>query len=161
MMTNSKDNWSLIKEKIYNTIDGNIRNICVYNTNLVDWEIIISFLNGQYNIVFKNSQNNEQYNRINLEIVRDILNKKIDNSYIAEINMNNLYIRLYFNIIDMLEMDIDIKDIRNYSDHQSFVDFLTKISIVLNKSVFLESETYFEEPKKFIEVYGNVPDWEL
>jgi hypothetical protein len=150
-MTNRNNDWEFLKKNIYNTDKGEFRNILVYDMKLKDWNIFVDYLNT-YNISFKDYQSELLYNKIDIEKLIEFWNGINEDGYMCKIVIEKININCFFNTIDFIEMDIDCSEFNSINEHAIFIDFLKKASAKLNKTIYVEKDTYNEEAKTLIEV---------
>ncbi len=143
-----------IKEAI-NKMDNKVFiNICAYNLSTIDWRNLIEFFNHTYKINFKEYITYKTTNFIEYDKLLDFWNNKTDNGYMASFKLNNISINCYFNSMKNLELDIFYNEILKNNNLELILNFISTISTIINKPVYIEEENYNIE-NKLVEFYKD------
>lgn len=137
-------NWDSIKRKIYFK-DGSLRDIYVLDTNIVDWERWVNFINQNYSIEFYDRRFKDPSPLIDFNKVKEYWNKENEEGVYAVINVSGIKLMCYFNWKNDIENDFSPNSIKNIQDHNNLINFLIGISNILNKSVRITNEMKEEE----------------
>lgn len=134
--------WKTIKENFYFE-DGSLRDIYVFNTTITDWELWVDFVNRNYEVEFIDSEMKTDF--INLSVVKKYWIKDSQESVkLALIKINNFIINCHFFIENEIENDISPKEITKLDDHLKILEYMKKVSNLLNKKVILTGENLEE-----------------
>jgi len=133
-------NWLAIKEEIYYR-DGSWRDIYVLDTTWEDWRDWILLVNKTYEVTFYNGLTQQMEIGINTEAVHSYLTGKTDLTNSATIKLGAISIKCYFFTDEEIEIDIDPREIVSIEDHNRLIDYMTTVSICLNKSVIMTAES--------------------
>jgi len=124
--------------------DGSLRDIYVQDVTLSDWEILIDFLNLNYDIKFgedENKQIDKDY------IVKYLKDEAGDiKNIVLKIDYNGINIHCYFFLQDQIEFDINPKEVKTIKDFESIERFMVSISKILKNQVTLTNENSPEFP---------------
>lgn len=143
-----------IKEAI-NKMDNKVFiNICAYNLSTIDWRNLIEFFNHTYKINFKEYVSYKTTNFIEYDKLLDFWDNKTDNGYMASFKLNNISINCYFNSMKNLELDIFYNEILKNNNLELILNFISTISTIINKPVYIEEENYNIE-NKLVEFYKD------
>jgi len=128
--------------------DGSLLDIYIKEVDIEDWKNIIDFLNNNYSIKFGIHGQNIIINKINKEYVTKLLTSNNENleSRIASIEIDQISINTHFFWDKQIEFDIEPREIKNFLDYEKIVDFMYKISEVIDKEVILRGENQIEFP---------------
>jgi|GEM_PF-3128574 hypothetical protein len=143
-----------IKEAIYKMDNKVFINICAYNLSTIDWRNLIEFFNHTYKINFKEYITYKTTNFIEYDKLLDFWNNKTDNGYMASFKLNNISINCYFNSMKNLELDIFYNEILKNNNLELILNFISTISTIINKPVYIEEENYNIE-NKLVEFYKD------
>lgn len=138
--------WEEIKW-IFKT-DGSLLDIYIKEVDIEDWKNMIDFLNNNYSIKFGIHGQNIIINKIDKEYVTKLLTSDNENleSRIASIEIDQISINTHFFWDKQIEFDIEPREIKNFLDYEKIVDFMYKISEVIDKEVILTGENQIEFP---------------
>ena len=154
MINNNIEIRKAIEEAI-NKMDNKVFiNICAYNLSTIEWRSLIEFFNHKYKINFKEYITYKTNNFIEYDKLLDFWNNKTDNGYMAIIKLNNISINCYFNSMKNLELDILYNEILKNNNLELILNFISTISTIINKPVYIEEENYNIE-NKLVEFYKN------
>ena len=132
-------NWKEIKNKIYYW-DGSWRDIYIHETNHQDWGKWIDFVNSNFKIDWYNGKTESDDNKIDFEVIQEYWNGKHDYCSTAKVYIDKIQINAHFFDDTEIENDIDPREFNSIDDHNRLIDFMTKLSKSLNKSVYLTPE---------------------
>jgi len=133
-------NWQIIKEEIYYQ-DGSWRDIYVLGTTWEDWRKWILLVNQTYQVKFYNGLTQQTEIGINTEAVHSYLTGKTDLTNSATVKLGAITIKCYFFTDQEIEIDIDPREIVSIEDHNLFIEYMTTVSICLNKPVIMTAES--------------------
>ena len=154
MINNNLEIRKAIEEAI-NKMDNKVFiNICAYNLSTIDWRNLIEFFNHTYKINFKEYITYKTNNFIEYDKLLDFWNNKTDNGYMVIIKLNNISINCYFNSMKNLELDILYNEILKNNNLELILNFISTISTIINKPVYIEEENYNIE-NKLVEFYKD------
>jgi hypothetical protein len=133
--------------------DGELRDIYVQDVTLTDWSKLIDFLNLNCELRF-----GEDKTQIDKEYVLRFLADETGEmeSCTLNVSLENLNLRCYFFLPDMIEFDIDPTEVKSIDDFNKIVQFITDISKVLNKQITLTMERTPELPLIKIDFNKNI-----
>lgn len=136
-MTNNWDEIKWIFEP-----DGALRDIYVQNVEIEDWKILINYLNANHIVKYGLLGENKEINNIDLEYLIYYLNDETGELEvkIVSIIIDDIIINLHFFSIDEIEFDIDPKEIYSFDNYKKILDFMNKVSKILNKPLILTGE---------------------
>lgn len=143
-------NWEQIKNKVYFN-DGSLRDIYVLDTNESYWTQWIDVVNQKYAVKFFDRRDESFINQIEIEKVIEVWEKINEDGVYAEILIDEIMLRCYFNDKNIIENDFSPVDIRNIKDHNCLMDYLRNISWGLHKHVIVTKE--MKENDVLIDVY--------
>ena len=140
------NNWDEIKW-IFEP-DGSLIDIYVQNVKIEDWIILINYLNANHIVKYGPLGENKETNKIDLDYLIHLLNDKTGELElkIVSIIIDDIIINLHFFSIDEIEFDIDPKEIYSFDNYNKILDFMNKVSELLNKPLILSGENYSEFP---------------
>ena len=140
------NNWDEIKW-IFEP-DGSLIDIYVQNVKIEDWIILINYLNANHIVKYGPLGENKETNKIDLDYLIHLLNDKTGELElkIVSIIIDDIIINLHFFPIDEIEFDIDPKEIYSFDNYNKILDFMNKVSELLNKPLILSGENYSEFP---------------
>lgn len=133
-------NWQTIKEEIYYW-DGSWRDIYVLDTTWEDWRKWILLVNQTYEVTFYNGLTQQVEIGINAEAVFSYLTGKTDLINSATIKLEGITIKCHFFTDEEIEIDIDPREIVLIEDHNLLINYMTTVSICLNKPVIMTAES--------------------
>ena len=146
--------WGYINGSVYFK-DGSLRDIYVFNTTVEDWEKWIRFVNDNYPIAFYDRRDSSEYSKIDFIKVSECWNGENEEGVYASINVEGIKIMCYFNGEDEIENDFTPSDVKNVTDHNNLMQYLTNVSKALNKPVLVTKE--MQEDEVLISFFeGNV-----
>jgi hypothetical protein len=125
-------------------VDGSLRDICVFNVDLDEWQRLYEFFHrSSWNItLYIDGQISEYKNTT----VYKLFKEKENHSIIMTININGIMFNCYFFSDTEIEFDIDPKEIKNETDVNIVFEFMKKISKVLGKESILTVESDPDNP---------------
>ena len=140
------NNWDEIKW-IFEP-DGSLIDIYAQNVKIEDWIILINYLNANHIVKYGPLGENKETNKIDLDYLIHLLNDKTGELElkIVSIIIDDIIINLHFFSIDEIEFDIDPKEIYSFDNYNKILDFMNKVSELLNKPLILSGENYSEFP---------------
>jgi len=136
--------WKSIYKSIYFR-DGSLRDILILNTNSTDWRKWIDFINQNYIVEFVDRRTNEKNNKIDFAKVKEYWKKINQEGVYASIMIDGIKLMTYFNSENNIENDFWPNDINTIEDHNNLINYLIKVSILLNKPVRVTSEMNEED----------------
>jgi hypothetical protein len=131
--------WYKIKEEIYYW-DDSWRDIYVLETVQEDWSHWIDLVNQNYSVQFYNGQTQKTEIAIDKKAVFDYQDKKSIFGHSAVIKVASIAVNCHFFSKDVIENDIDPRDIKTAEEHQELMDYLKAMSKKLGKPVVLTAE---------------------
>lgn len=138
--------WQIMHYRIYHN-DGSYRDIYAENTSIEDYAKYIEFLNANFKIIWKIHDESEiTYDSINFERIKEMWQNPNLARSTAQIHLNNIIIHDHFFDPSEIENDIDPGDIKTIDDHHLIIDYMKKISDIMNKNVILCPENTKESP---------------
>lgn len=142
-MTNNWDEINWIFEP-----DGALRDIYVQDVEIEDWKILINYLNTNHIVKYGLVGENKEINKIDLEYLIYYLNDETGELEvkIVSIIIDDIIINLHFFSIDEIEFDIDPKEIYSFDNYKKILDFMNKVSEILNKPLILTGENQRKLP---------------
>lgn len=142
-MTNNWDEIKWIFEP-----DGALRDIYVQKVEIEDWKILINYLNANHIVKYGLLGENKEINKIDLEYLIYYLNDETGELEvkIVSIIIDDIIINLHFFSIDEIEFDIDPKEIYSFDNYKKILDFMNKVSEILNKPLILTGENQRKFP---------------
>lgn len=149
-------NWEEIKW-IFEP-DGALRDIYIDKVNIEDWKTIIDFLNDNYSIKFGPTGKNKIINKIDKEYVSELLigeNSEME-CRTASIIIDQIIINTHFFWNEQIEFDVEPHEIKSYLDYNKVIDFMSKISSLINKQVILTGENQIEFPLIKVDIPKNI-----
>ena len=132
-------NWTELKEKIY-YCDGSLRDIYVLHTNLEDNKKWTNLANELYTVKWFNGLTQTSEQKINLEVIEEYLKGQHDLCSSVSIYIDKIQINNHFFTDNEIENDISPEDINSIEDHEKIIEYMTDISILLDKPVILTPE---------------------
>lgn len=144
--------WDVLKEKIFYTNNGVLRNISAYDLDITDWERLIMLFNDRYDVLFRKYDSSTFDKFIMFEEILKFWSGINDDGCMAILKKHEIYINCYFNGPKDLDFDVDCTCINKLEDAEIVIKFLIEISKVINKPVFLETESYSEKTIVLLEV---------
>ena len=131
--------WQELEENIYFK-DGSLRDICVFNTNIEDWQKWANFVNENYNVLFNNYVSPITKKQIDLKEVVSYWVGIQEECLSASVFLDTIEIKTYFFAESFIENDITPMDIRSINDHHCLMLYMKGLSKALNKEVVLTPE---------------------
>jgi hypothetical protein len=133
-------NWTELKKRIYFE-DGSWRDIYVLDTTRKDWENWVDLINRKYSVEFYDAKTDLLADKIDFAAVREYWDSAGDREVIsASIKLDSINVMCYFFDDSQIENDIDPSEIKSQEDHDKLIDYLTDISVSLDKEVLLTEE---------------------
>ncbi|WP_346984949.1 hypothetical protein [Chryseobacterium sp. POE27] len=129
-------------------------NIGAYDLSIENWEKLISYLNNTYNVVFKEYVSNQEYEKIDYNLLLHFWDGDTENGYMAVIDLETIKVNCYFNGINDLDFDVIYEDILNNDNLKKIIDFVSSISDVIDKPFYLEEDNYNTE-NRLVEIYNS------
>ncbi|WP_141106485.1 hypothetical protein [Hymenobacter gelipurpurascens] len=141
--------WEEVKEHIY-TLDGSLPDTYVLDVNCDDWYMWVDFINTNYKVVFRYT-NEQEHEKIDFAAVLECWNNvDAENWPLARIFVGDIQIRCFFLAEDIIDGDIDPREFKKPDDHLQLIHYLTSISKLLGKQVVVLSEgTRIEDNNRF------------
>ncbi len=132
--------WKEIQEKLY-YLDGSLRDIYVKETNIEDNQKWINYVNSNFRIECFNETENKVEKKIDFNLVKRFWERDLEYVVCGKVFIDeNIQINNHFFCYSEIENDIDPREIKTIEDHNGIVDYMKKISNLLNKSVILTPE---------------------
>jgi hypothetical protein len=140
-------NWELLKSDFYFR-DGALRNIVVFDFSQKCWQKWIKFANENYKLEWwhiYNGKDNEIIVKINFEQIKYMWDNP-DSERRGPVSMyfDELRLNVHFFEEDFFECDFWPEDIKSENDHNNIIRFMTDISYLLDKEVFLYVEGFYK-----------------
>ncbi len=151
-----ESNWEDIKWIFEH--DGGLRDIYIKDVNIEDWELLIDFLNENYKIKYGTTQNNLDYNIIDIQYVLQFLsNQSIEMEHkTASIILDKVIINTHFFADNQIEFDIAPKEINSPSNYKKIINFMLDLSHLLKKEVILTGEMQIDFPLITVDCKNNL-----
>ena len=134
-----KMEWERLKDKIYYW-DGAWLDIYVEGTSRDDWKIWIDYVNSTYEINFYNGKANSKEDKISLDAICDYWDGTTDLMSDAIIKVGEMNIKCHFFEDTEIENDLDPGEVASIEEHNRLVRYITDISRLLEKPVFITPE---------------------
>jgi len=131
--------WQKLEENIY-YLDGSLRDIYIHGTTKDDWFVWSNFVNENYKTLFFNSENKEIEDKIDVTKAFEYLEYPDKSRCHASIFIDDIQVQAYFFAEEEIENDIMPTEIKSIDDHIKLVDYMIKLSHLLNKKVILTPE---------------------
>jgi len=135
-------NWE--QHKWIFEIDGSLRDIYIPYTNLDDWNILIDYLNANIKLNYlpsSKSQIDKQY------VINLLLDTKEElECRTASLLIEGLSLNCHFFCKDVIEFDLDPKEVKGQQEFETIIGFLENICSLLKKQVYLTWENSIELP---------------
>jgi hypothetical protein len=135
--------WEKLKDKIYYW-DGAWLDICVKDTSVDDWKIWIDYVNSTYNVSFNNGKADRKEDKISFDVVSDYWAGTTDLMSDAVIKVGEVNIKCHFFDDTEIENDLDPGEVASIEEHNLLVRYITDISNLLKKPVFITPENTHE-----------------
>lgn len=132
-------NWQDIKNNVY-FLDGSYRDIYILNTTKEDWKVWADFVNSNYKTSFFIHETQIREEKIDMNKVLDYWNGKFNNCSTASVFLGNIIVNAHFFDDEQIENDITPTEINSIEDHNRLIRYMTELSNVLQKNVFLTPE---------------------
>lgn len=131
--------WEDLKKHLYTT-GGSLPDIFVLDASRADWKRWTDLVNGKYRVLFRD-ENEHEHEKIDYTA----LAKYWDSNYkgelpFASVFVGNIRINCFFNCDDVINNDIDPREITSLEDHLLLMEYLTGIAKLLSKQVVLVEE---------------------
>lgn len=131
--------WQILKDKIYYW-DGSWRDIYVHNTTKEDWQTWADFVNTNYRTSFHIYDTETRNDKVDLTKILDYWNGTKENCSTATVYIDDIQLNAHFFTDEEIENDITPNEINSLDDHNKLMDYMTRLSKVLNKTVVLTPE---------------------
>ena len=135
----SKMNWQQLQDEIY-YLDGSLRDIYVDGTTRHDWIVWADFVNQNYKTSFYSHETDIKQDKINIHKAFEFWDRISEIGATATVFIDRIEINIHFFCEEEIENDITPTEICSIDDHLKLVDYIVKISKVLNKKVVLTPE---------------------
>lgn len=124
--------------------DGSLRDIYVVDVNLTDWQKFYDWiLTSSWDIVF---YNNGQVTVNDETDVAHFFKVKENHRILMSININYVLINCHFFSEDVIEVDIDPKEVKSKTEAIVVFEFMKNLSRILDKQSILSGENSPEFP---------------
>ncbi|MBT1689480.1 hypothetical protein [Dawidia soli] len=132
--------WQELKDEIYFE-DGSLRDIYVLDITRADWQKWIDLVNRKYTVEFYDARTGITNDKIDFKLVKEYWDSNGEREVIqACIKIGSTNIMCYFFDSSEIENDLNPKEFRSKTDHDSLVDYLDDIAAALNKEVYVTNE---------------------
>lgn len=148
-------NWQQLRNNIY-YIDGSLRDILIKGTTKEDWIIWTDFVNSNYKTACHVYETNLIEDKIDINKVFKYWEDINNASLAATVFINDILIKCYFFDDEEIENDITPKEINSIADHELVVEYMLRLSNVLDKTVILTPENMSEGEFELISVSKGV-----
>ena len=135
--------WQDLKKNVY-YLDGSLRDIYINNVTNIDWQVWTDFVNKNYKTSFHVYEKSITTDKIDFSVVLDYWKGNKDSSCMATVFVDDIIIKAYFFDSEQIENDLTPTEINSIDDHDKLLNYLTKLSKVLNKQVILTPENEVE-----------------
>lgn len=132
-------NWTQLKKEIY-YCDGSLRDIYVFQTNLEDNEKWTNLVNQLYSVKWFNGLTQTEEQKIDIQVIRGYLKGEHSLCSSANVYIDKIQINNHFFIDNQIENDISPTEINNIDDHEKIINYMSVISVLLDKPVILTPE---------------------
>lgn len=141
-----KNNWKEIKW-IFEP-DGSLRDIYVKNVTIEDWKILIDYLNASYIIKYGSANDNKIANKADKDYLIKLLTNGAGEMELKTVSIiiENIIINTHFFTIDVIEFDIEPREINSETNYEKLIGFMNKISRILTKPLILTGENQIDFP---------------
>lgn len=153
-LENSMANLELIKKAIEKIDNKIFININASDLSVENWKDLISYLNNTYKINFKENVSNQEYEKIDYDLLLNFWNGETENGYMATIHLETILVNCFFNVVNYLEFDVLYKDVVNNENLKKIIDFVSSMSDVVDKPFYLEEDNYSTE-NRLVEIYKS------
>lgn len=147
--------WKNIRGYFYP--DGSLRDIYVLGTSINDWEALIDFLNENYKITYTNGYSVEpaidKYYAL-----RQLKGNLPNNIYkMARIWLDeHLELSIHFFITEVIEFDVDPKEVKSLDDFIKIEEFMINVSKLLKTEVLMTGEDEADSPFFRVNYHQNL-----
>lgn len=131
--------WTELKSEIYYT-DGSLRDIYIQNTDIEDNEKWCEFANNNYEVNWFNGLKQINEDKIEFETVKGYLNAEHEFISMASIYIGKIQINNHFFEENEIQNDISPREIVTIEDHEKIIEYMSQMSVLLNKPVILTPE---------------------
>ena len=131
--------WQYLKEKVY-FLDGSLRDIYVHNTTKEDWQKWADFVNTRYKTSFYIYETKVKEDKVDLSKVFEYWNGIHKCGSTATVCIDNIQVNAHFFTEDEIENDIAPSEINSIEDHFKLMDYMSKLSKLLDNTVELTPE---------------------
>ncbi|MFT5618510.1 MAG: hypothetical protein ACI85I_001745 [Arenicella sp.] len=132
--------WEAFKQKVYYSDSGILMDVLVLNTTLADWEIWVDFVNRNYRVEWYKMESEIPKERIDFGFVEKNLLGNATHANSAHIFTGKIQINSHFFWHEEIENDLDPREFKTIEEHYSLIEFLIKMSTVLEKEVIVTPE---------------------
>ena len=141
-----KNNWEEIKW-IFEP-DGSLRDIYVKNVTIEDWKILIDYLNASYIIKYGSANDNKIANKADKDYLIKLLTDGAGEMELKTVSIiiENIIINTHFFTIDVIEFDIEPREINSETNYVKLIGFMNEISRILTKPLILTGENQIDFP---------------
>jgi hypothetical protein len=139
LVENHKMEWEKLKDKIYYW-DGAWLDVYVKDTTREDWKIWIDYVNSTYEVSFYNGKADRKEDKISFDGICDYWDGTSDLMSDAVIKVGAINIKCHFFEDTEIENDFDPGEVDSIEEHNNLVRYITNISSLLKKPVFITPE---------------------
>lgn len=136
--------WIELKNGVYNW-DGFCRDIYVLGTNRADWLKWINYINKHYSLTWFNGKAGRDEHKIDFAVIKEFWSGNYDLCSTAKVYIGNIQINAHFFNEKVIENDIDPRVFNSIKDHNRLMDYMSCLSILLNKVVILTPENQYNK----------------
>lgn len=131
--------WEEIKTAF--DLDGSLRDLYVFETNMVDWQRLVDFVReGAHHYTFRrDGEVCPLPNRVNA-----ILSRTREASFTLSIHLEEIWINAHFFCVEQIELDLDPREVHSEERAKALFEFMRGVGQALNKPVRLTPENLSE-----------------
>ncbi len=118
-------------------VDGSLRQLLVFDTDISDWQKLLDFLeNNRYKISF----------RVNREFLSSpesaqfIFDWQLEKSRFLSVELNDLQLNCHFFAEDEIDFNLDPKQVQSKSNYLAIIEFMQAVSNLLEKPMVMTLE---------------------
>jgi len=132
-------NWDKLKNKIY-VWDGGWLDIHVHNTTRSEWQKWVNYVNQNFKIEWYNCKTEIGEAKIDFSVIEEFWDGCHDFILTAKVFIEDIQVNVHFFDETEIENDIDPREFKTIDDHNNLIDYLKKLSNILNKEVIVTPE---------------------
>ena len=130
-------NWHQIREKVYDSDAGTLRDIYVLETNVDDWRSWVDFVNTTCIVRWKNAAG-EIMPQIDFNQILDCWHSQEISHAVIMVGQVSLHVHFFCE--SEIEHDLQPEEVTSEEDHNSIVSYMQSMSQRLDRKVILTPE---------------------